>query len=350
MESLLGQFYTRIKGSQEDIASEGLVYILQRSHKARTSISNIIKNHTNIDLDDLNYIAQNVDDKQERPDISGRDINGKEKIIIEAKFWASLTSNQPIEYLNRLGNEGVLIFVCPSLRIRSLYDELIRKIKEKWPNSRINEQDFSIIIDGNKHLLVKSWDELLQNVRHQLVEENNIALIGDIDQIKGFCDIIDTKSFLPIRSEELSPSIPKRIISFYNLLDQVVNDLKIQQKIDISGLQATGQRFGYTRYARMYGFGLSIDLNFNCWADKIDTPFWLGIQLIKDNKWQITDELTKACKSISNTTDRKYYQRDNLPYFPLIAKIDQTEDLVIKDISSQIIFLIDKIHFELTNS
>jgi hypothetical protein len=31
MASLLGQFYSRIKGSQEDIDSEGLAYILQRS-------------------------------------------------------------------------------------------------------------------------------------------------------------------------------------------------------------------------------------------------------------------------------------------------------------------------------
>jgi hypothetical protein len=39
MESLLGQFYTRIKGSQEDIASESLTYILQRSVKAKNTIN-----------------------------------------------------------------------------------------------------------------------------------------------------------------------------------------------------------------------------------------------------------------------------------------------------------------------
>ncbi len=31
MQSLLGQFYNRIRGSQEDIASESLVYILKQS-------------------------------------------------------------------------------------------------------------------------------------------------------------------------------------------------------------------------------------------------------------------------------------------------------------------------------
>jgi hypothetical protein len=34
MQSLLGQFYNRIKGSQEDIASESLTYILKKSIRA----------------------------------------------------------------------------------------------------------------------------------------------------------------------------------------------------------------------------------------------------------------------------------------------------------------------------
>ena len=41
MESLLGQFYNRIKGSQEDIASEGLTYIHNKSIRARQTINQI---------------------------------------------------------------------------------------------------------------------------------------------------------------------------------------------------------------------------------------------------------------------------------------------------------------------
>ena len=45
MASLLGQFYTRIIGSQEDIASEGLAYILQKSKSARLALNKIVKTH-----------------------------------------------------------------------------------------------------------------------------------------------------------------------------------------------------------------------------------------------------------------------------------------------------------------
>jgi hypothetical protein len=69
MASLLGQFYTRIKGSQEDIASEGLAYILQRSISVRKALNKIIQIESGIEFEDINYITQNVGEKLERPDI-----------------------------------------------------------------------------------------------------------------------------------------------------------------------------------------------------------------------------------------------------------------------------------------
>ena len=38
----------------------------------------------------------------ERPDLAGVDREGRECVLIEAKFWAGLTSNQPVAYLKRL--------------------------------------------------------------------------------------------------------------------------------------------------------------------------------------------------------------------------------------------------------
>ena len=119
MQSLLGQFYNRIKGSQEDIASESLAYILKKSIRARQTINQIVNLNTGLKFSDLSYKTQNVGDKLERPDISGINENGEEVLLIEAKFWASLTSNQPNEYLNRLTDNSILIFLVPSLRLRA---------------------------------------------------------------------------------------------------------------------------------------------------------------------------------------------------------------------------------------
>ena len=104
MQSLLGLFYNKIKGSQEDIASESLVYILKQSFESRQVLNQIINNNTGHNFSDLTYDTQNVGEELERPDISGIDENGKEVFLIEAKFWASLTQNQPNGYLERLNN------------------------------------------------------------------------------------------------------------------------------------------------------------------------------------------------------------------------------------------------------
>ena len=48
MQSLLRWFYNRIKGSQEDIASEGLVYILKQSLESRKAIQQIVRMNTDI--------------------------------------------------------------------------------------------------------------------------------------------------------------------------------------------------------------------------------------------------------------------------------------------------------------
>ena len=82
MASLLGQFYTRIIGSQEDIASEGLAYILQKSKSARLALNKIVKTHSGLSFGDLNYTTQNIGENLERPDISGYNNQGDRKSVV----------------------------------------------------------------------------------------------------------------------------------------------------------------------------------------------------------------------------------------------------------------------------
>ena len=48
------------------------------------------------------YECQSIGDDNERPDMSGTDSDGNEVIMCEAKFYAGLTYNQPLTYLERL--------------------------------------------------------------------------------------------------------------------------------------------------------------------------------------------------------------------------------------------------------
>jgi len=347
MQSLLGQFYTRIRGSQEDIASEGLVYILQRSKGARLAINKILKSDCGIELSDLTYSTQIRGEKLERPDISGFDQSGKETIIFEAKFWSSLTNNQPIAYLNRLKNDSVLVFICPSLRVRSLWDEITKRINATSLNFTMNNESHSIILQNTKYLLIKTWDEILGILRVHLSQENNQSLISDIDQIIGFCEIIDSNTFLPIQDDELSPKIPKRISSYYNLIDKIVDELHKRGKFETTGLHATARRWGYIRYGKVDDFALSFALDFEYWAEFADTPFWIGIKKVAEIEgkieWIVTEALKISCKNFESISGIKLYYKNQMPYFPLFPLEDTTEDLVIRNISEQILTIMDSV-------
>ncbi|MGZ5243050.1 MAG: hypothetical protein ACXWEY_06695 [Bacteroidia bacterium] len=301
MQSLLGQFYSRIKGSQEDIASEGLTYILQRSKVARLAINKVIKSDCNLDFEDISFTTQNIGDQLERPDISGYNLDGKEVLILEAKFWAALTHNQPIEYLYRLKENSALIFICPTLRVRPVFDELLKRVTAIQLNHTVNVDAHLIGFENNKFLFVKTWNEILNTIRLHLVQENEQALISDIDQIIGLCDTIDSNSFLPLQSDDLSPKFAKRINSYYDLIDKVVDELKKKGLAVTKDLRSAAQKYSYTRYFKTPELGASLNIKFEFWAECADTPIWINFKDDTSGKiWIARNEFRKTCKIVAS--------------------------------------------------
>ena len=337
MQSLLGQFYNRIKGSQEDIASESLTYILKKSVRARQTINQIVDLSTGLKLTDLSYKTQNVGDKLERPDISGINESGKETLLIEAKFWASLTSNQPNEYLNRLDKNSVLIFLVPSLRIRAVYEEVLNRITEKYSDIETDSKKLKVKINqSNKFVIIKSWNEVLNAIKSELLQENNLNLISDIDQIIGFCDTIDNNSFQPIIDSDLSPSIPKKINSYYAIVDKVVDEIENRiENASTKGLKKTPQKYGYCRYFSIQDFGIGMWLKMELWSEYADTPFWISIVETRKG-WTSTERFKRNCEKIACNLNHKFVEINNSIFFSLKPKLDETEDVVISDLVDQI--------------
>lgn len=350
MQSLLGQFYNRIKGSQEDIASESLVYILKQSIESRKVINQIVKANTNLNFSDLSFQTQNVGKELERPDISGKDENGNEVLLIEAKFWASLTHNQPNGYLKRLSNNTVLMFLVPTLRTRTVFEEVKNRILEEYKDLEIDNENLKVFIKSSKqHIFIKSWNEILNAIKAKIEQTNDINLISDLNQIIGLCDSIDQNSFQPIIDEDLSPKIPKNINSYYEIVDKVVDELKNRnERISTKGLQKTAQRYGYHRYFATEELGMNFALKLDLWEKCADTPFWLAISQIKNNDWTVTEKLTQSLESLSIKENLTLIQFSNGNGYFLSIKptLYETEDIVIQNIANKI----EKIIKEITNA
>ena len=74
-----------------------------------------------------------IGEKNDRVDLVGFDEHGDESALIEVKFWAGLTDNQPVTYLERLRTDdkpAVLLFVAPRARLETLWPEVLRRAEK----------------------------------------------------------------------------------------------------------------------------------------------------------------------------------------------------------------------------
>jgi hypothetical protein len=342
MESLLGQFYSRIKGSQEDIASFGLTYVLQRSSTARQALSKIIQMDNGLIFENINYSTQNVGEKLERPDISGIDKSGNEVIILEAKFWSSLTDNQPVEYLRRLGlgNKSILMFIVPTLRVRPLFNEIQIRLKQTGENF-VPDNTNHLFTLNNQKVIIKTWDEILQTIRLHLVQAHEQTLLSDIDQIIGFCDTIDNNAFQPYQSEDFSPSIAKKINSFYDLADKVIDELKKRGLASTDGLKSTPQKYGYSKYFNMNTMrGVILNVSFDFWEKVADTPIWLSFF---NTHWERPEFKAKVKNAVAKYSIVPHENNKRELFIPIYPLIDKTEDSVVNDMANQIIRLTNEL-------
>ena len=101
-KSLLSHIAFRFP-SQENLATESLVYIVGQSLVAKRALLSFIYNHLGLSLPEtVVFRSQESGSDGSIPDIIGSTPDDELAVIIEVKFWAGLTDNQPVSYLKLL--------------------------------------------------------------------------------------------------------------------------------------------------------------------------------------------------------------------------------------------------------
>ncbi len=284
--SLLAHLYPHIRGSQEDIATLSLQYLLVQSKELNRAFTKRIAEVLESDLEkSLQYVCQVTgnSEERERPDMAGLDYNGKEIVLCEMKFYATLTANQPLTYLRRLKDNGGkgLVFVCPEVRKTNLW----AKLKELCAEHEIEKvSDYCIIVDGIK-LAIITWSEIIDWLT-LAASSAKTDLSADIKQLKGFCDQLDNEAFIPFAAEDLSAQMANKAERYYWVLDEVIELLCADESFETStkGLKASASRKGYVRYLYLDDFSIALKYDRDLWKEPttIETPFWLSI---RDSEW-----------------------------------------------------------------
>ena len=108
------------------------------------------------------------------PDMVCFDNDGRRVAFVESKFWAGLTSNQPVTYWQALPDDrsATLLFLAPAPRIAridkdSLWGELVERLRKAGHALGPVNQGKGLVTakstDGKHRLLLTSWEVLLES-------------------------------------------------------------------------------------------------------------------------------------------------------------------------------------------
>lgn len=332
-KSLLAHLYTHIKGSQEDIATMSLQYLLMQSKDLNRAFTRRVADVLCVKVqEELRYSTQVTGEDKERPDMAGVDNNGKEQILFEMKFYAALTKNQPVAYLERLKKENGkgLVFICPESRMITLWATLKDLCKEKEVTV-IDE--FCVKVDGI-NLAIITWSEILELLR-KTASSTAIDFLSDIDQLSGYCLQIDSDAFIPFTEDDLKADVSKKAERYYSVIDKVTQLLLYDDKLESSkkGLKATANRYGYISYIYVNDYALGVCYDRYFWErnSSVETPFWL---LVKNRDWEQNEKILTQLKRYPETKIEEYYGDY---YLALDVPTNVTEAEVCDNIKEQIL-------------
>jgi hypothetical protein len=284
---ILAYLSGRVAKQQELLATEGLTYLLNQSEACRAVMRQLAR-RGNCELPEVvTYRAEVSGEGQERPDVVGVDRTNKEVVIIEGKFDAGLTDNQPNSYVSRLGpkTSGLILFVVPELRMQRLWHEVQSRaqaaglLDEAAP---VADNIWRCRSIGSRSLMMVSWQELLEQMMHAAQSAKDV-ISSDIHQLQNLCSKIEGDAFLPFKSDELTGvALPKRHRDLCNLVDAITDHLINNGAISVAGLKATPIRDGFIRYVWLtrgsVKVGASIGLRYSLWQESELSPIWLGPQ------------------------------------------------------------------------
>lgn len=275
-DTLLAHLAWKLSERHEDIAVEALGFIL-KSEATRNTLRQVLRDG-GADVGPIARVATQVGGEGgTRPDLVGSDQRGGERVLIEAKFWAGLTHNQPDSYLQRLESGRALLFVAPESRVEALWIELCQRAGVDVPDQPDHTARVkSASTDGRKRLMLTSWAHLLERLELAGDELANFA----IRQLRGLAARVDESSFPPLRPDDLEPKIARRLLGLRKLVDDATPRGRKAGFISTIGLRVTPKATGYGRYVNLEGVGAWFGLDFERWArgSYPTTPLWLLLE------------------------------------------------------------------------
>jgi len=281
-ESLLSHIASNFVSQYENVANSSVAYLLNKYPAARKVLQEMLHIKTIPTL----YITELSTNDNGRPDITGVDNTGDKVVIIEGKFWANLTDNQPMNYLAELPVDGKLLFLVPNKRLGSLEIEIKKRN----------------VIDDER-IVIRSWSSFLELVRIENNEHHDKQLVSDVMQLSELCKKMDEEGIPPLSMSDLDPMNARLAYQFANIIDECNARIRLWDHSDFTRLKTTSTKYGHGFYFRAYNLSCNLYFSSADWFKRKEhTPIWLSIQ---DSNWQKDERLYYALNSSNAYNERE---------------------------------------------
>ena len=251
-DTLLAYLVSSFPGNTENIATEALRHIFDHSNASVEALNDVIQSGIQGIQPISKVETQVIQADGTRPDLVGLDQAGKERVLVEVKFWATLTNNQPNGYINRLPDDGtaLVMFLAPAERIRSLWPQLEERLTRDF--GRLIEVDSErkcVRVDGTqRHLMIASWGGLLDSMAARSRDDGELGVETEIRQLRSLAKHADTGALKPVRrGEEFGADSETRQRLYKRLIDAATERGIEQEWASRKGLRATPRSYGYGR-------------------------------------------------------------------------------------------------------
>ena len=248
-DSLLSYIAVRRGVGLEDVATDALSFILNRSNSAKAALSEFLCDNDGplpIQRVDSQFFLESP---EAYPDMALWAEKDNLSGLVEAKFWAELTHNQPVTYWEALPTDRrtVLLFLVPQPRVDDdyLWDELIGRLRTAGHKLSPAVNGKSVIaaseVDGPRRLILTSWKHLLQKLADKVERDNDAQAVFEIAELRA------------LASAAVEGRRDTSNDKFRLLLAEAVARLRESGWANTEG-RTVGQGFGYYgRYLRLAG-------------------------------------------------------------------------------------------------
>lgn len=343
MKSLFGHIVLNFTSQAENLATEALYYILSNSPAARAGLSRFLGSVDSRLNGELFFKTQLYDEDTSIPDLVGLDEDYDQTCIIESKFWAGLTDNQPVTYIKRLKPEkpSILLFLVPSKRLESIWYEIVNRCEEAGMNvGPVHKEENYVFanLNENNYLAAIGWNSLLTLMETQLDSAGDYLFKSDLLQLKGLCTQMDEEAFLPIDSSEISPMVARRNMQFQEIVNDVINSGKVEGIYSQEGSRSAAGLYYYGHYFEYGDFLYFLKFDNKNWHELRNTPIWLEVY---GKGWRkAAGERSKVKMALSelesHDNNRLFFDNYNVALIPLKVELGVDKNQVVKSIKQQI--------------